>query len=128
MRDEITEDIMMRNQKLTLENELLRRERDEARRLYCEEWAFTIELERGEASDPRDLANEKKWDCYKGAEENAYDIMRLENELLLKERDDARLRLGRIFREIDCRIEHGAESNGHLEAIRNLFKETRNEQ
>jgi len=40
-------------------------ERDEARRLYCEEWAFTIELERGEASDPRDLANEKKWDCFK---------------------------------------------------------------
>jgi len=66
VRDEITEDIMMRNQKLTLENELLRRERDEARRLYCEEWAFNIELERGEASDPRDLANEKKWDCYKG--------------------------------------------------------------
>ena len=66
VRDEITEDIMMRNQKLTLENELLRKERDEARRLYCEEWAFTIELERGEASDPRDLANEKKWDCYKG--------------------------------------------------------------
>ena len=23
--------------------------------------------------------------------------------------------------EIDCRIEHGADSNGHLEAIRNLF-------
>jgi hypothetical protein len=43
----------------------LTKERDEARRLYCEEWAFTIELERGEASDPRDLANEKKWDCYK---------------------------------------------------------------
>ena len=52
-------------QKLTLENELLRKERDEARRLYCEEWAFTIELERGEAADPRDLANEKNWDCYK---------------------------------------------------------------
>lgn len=66
VRDETIEDIMMRNQKLTLENELLRKERDEARRLYCEEWAFTIELERGEASDPRDLANEKKWDCYKG--------------------------------------------------------------
>ena len=46
-------------------NKKLREERDEARRLYCEEWAFTIELERGEASDPRDLANEKKWDCYK---------------------------------------------------------------
>lgn len=50
---------------MRLENELLRKERDEARRLYCEEWAFTIELERGEASDPRDLAEEKKWDCYK---------------------------------------------------------------
>lgn len=46
-------------------NKKLREERDEARRLYCEEWAFTIELERGEASDPRGLANEKKWDCYK---------------------------------------------------------------
>ena len=87
------EDILMRNEQLVLENEALRQqiedlkngfegccpacepvgemnkklreERDEARRLYCEEWAFTIELERGEASDPRDLANEKKWDCYK---------------------------------------------------------------
>jgi hypothetical protein len=87
------EDIMMRNQELVVENQALRLqieelkngfegscmacepvgelnkklrvERDEARRLYCEEWAFTIELERGEASDPRDLANEKKWDCFK---------------------------------------------------------------
>lgn len=54
------------NSTLTSMFELLRKERDEARRLYCEEWAFTIELERGEASDPRDLAEEKKWDCYKG--------------------------------------------------------------
>ena len=38
------------------------------------------------------------------------------------ERDEARLRMGRILTEIDCRIEHGAESNGHLEGIRNLFK------
>lgn len=68
MRDEAVEDIMMRNQKLAMENRELREERDAA------------------------------W-----------------------------LRLGRIFNEIDCRIEHGAESNGHLEAIRNLFKETRNE-
>ena len=52
-------------QELIAKCEELTRERDEARRLYCEEWAFTIELERGEASDPRDLANEKKWDCYK---------------------------------------------------------------
>lgn len=39
------------------------------------------------------------------------------------ELDKTRLRLGRIFNEIDCRIEHGADSNGHLEAIRDLFKE-----
>ena len=52
-------------QELIAKCEELTRERDEARCLYCEEWAFTIELERGEASDPRDLANEKKWDFYK---------------------------------------------------------------
>lgn len=44
-------------------------------------------------------------------------------ERLRAERDEARLQTGRIFNEIDCRIEHGAESNGHLEAIRNLFKD-----
>ena len=42
-------------------NKKLREERDEARRLYCEEWAFTIELERGEAGNPLDLAAEKGW-------------------------------------------------------------------
>jgi len=46
-----------------------------------------------------------------------------EIERLRKERDEARLQMGRIFNEIDCRIEHGADSNGHLEAIRNLFGE-----
>lgn len=45
-----------------------------------------------------------------------------EIERLRKERDEAWLLKGRIFNEIDCRIEHGADSNGHLEAIRNLFK------
>lgn len=43
-------------------------------------------------------------------------------EELTRERDEARLQTGRILTEIDCRIEHGAESNGHLEGIRNLFK------
>ncbi len=38
-----------------------------------------------------------------------------------QERNEAWSLRGRIFNEIDCRIEHGAESNGHLEAIRNLF-------
>ena len=46
-----------------------------------------------------------------------------EIEQLRKERDEASLQTRRILNEIDCRIEHGAESNGHLEAIRNLFKE-----
>jgi hypothetical protein len=46
-----------------------------------------------------------------------------EIDRLTKDRDEARLFIGRIFNEIDCRIEHGAESNGHLEAIRNLFKD-----
>lgn len=46
---------------------------------------------------------------------------------LRKERDEARLQTGRILNEIDCRIEHGAESNGHLEAIHNLFKENTND-
>lgn len=42
---------------------------------------------------------------------------------LMTERNMARLRLGRILNEIDCRVQHGAESNGHLEAILELFKE-----
>ena len=45
-----------------------------------------------------------------------------EIERLLQERDEARRRTNSILNEIDCRIEHGAESNGHLEGIRNLFK------
>lgn len=43
------------------------------------------------------------------------------NNKLLRERDEAWLEKGRIMNEIDCRIEHGADSNGHLEAIRKLF-------
>lgn len=45
---------------------------------------------------------------------------------MMEERDAARLQTVRILNEIDCRIEHGAESNGHLEAIYNLFKENSN--
>lgn len=41
---------------------------------------------------------------------------------LTAERDEARQRTNLILTEIDCRIEHGAESNGHLEAIRSLFE------
>jgi len=49
-----------------------------------------------------------------------------ERTRLCAERDEARLQTARILNEIDCRIEHGAESNGHLEAIYNLFKENTN--
>jgi hypothetical protein len=40
---------------------------------------------------------------------------------LERERDEAWLKIGYIRNEIDCRIEHGADSNGHLEAIRNMI-------
>ena len=53
--------------------------------------------------------------------------LREEAERFRAERDEARLQMGRILNEIDCRIEHGAESNGHLEAIYNLFKENTND-
>jgi hypothetical protein len=44
-----------------------------------------------------------------------------EIEQLRNQRDEAWLKIGRIHNEIDCRIEHGADSNGHLEAIRNMI-------
>ena len=65
-----------------------------------------------------DIVKRLRDDCYECQHEAADEIERLR-----KERDEARLRTGRIFNEIDCRISHGAESNGHLEAIHNLFKE-----
>ena len=37
------------------------------------------------------------------------------------------LMIGQIRNEIDCRIEHGAESNGHLEVLRDMFKENTDE-
>ena len=44
-----------------------------------------------------------------------------EIEQLRKQRDEAWLKIGHIRNEIDCRIEHGADSNRHLEAIRNMI-------
>jgi hypothetical protein len=38
-------------------------------------------------------------------------------EKVTAERDEAQRQLQRIRCEISCRIEHGADSNGHLEAI-----------
>lgn len=46
-----------------------------------------------------------------------------EIEHLRAERDEARQRMNSILTEIDCRIEHGAESNGHLEVLHDMFKE-----
>jgi uncharacterized coiled-coil DUF342 family protein len=54
------------------------------------------------------------------------EVVRMANKLT-DERDEARRRTNFILTEIDCRIEHGAESNGHLEAIRSLFKEDTDE-
>jgi len=52
--------------------------------------------------------------------------MQRDIKTLQDQRDEARLQLGRIVNEIDCRIEHGADSNGHLEAILSLFKDNTN--
>ena len=59
-----------------------------------------------------------------------HDCIEAANEIerLRKERDEARLQTGRILNEIDCRIEHGADSNGHLEGIRSLFKDSKKSQ
>lgn len=71
-------------------------------------------------------------DCHAIMRDAADEIERLHrdyscicNEMrrMMDERDEASLQTRRILNEIDCRIEHGAESNGHLEAIRNLFTE-----
>jgi hypothetical protein len=53
------------------------------------------------------------------------ELMAMIDRLTL-ERDEARLKIGRILNEIDCRVEHGADSNGHLEGIAGLFKEDKN--
>jgi hypothetical protein len=47
------------------------------------------------------------------------EIEELQEEIkrLRAERDKAWLKIGSIRNEIDCRIQHGADSNGHLEAI-----------
>jgi len=41
---------------------------------------------------------------------------------LRKERDEANSLVRRILSEINCRIEHGADSNGHLEGLHGLYK------
>ena len=54
------------------------------------------------------------------------EVVRMANKLTA-ERDEARRRMNSILTEIDCRIEHGAESNGHLEVLHDMFKENTDE-
>ena len=75
----------------------------------------TLTVERDEARHGESVATATLQGCIE------------ERTALTTERDEARLQTGRILNEIDCRIEHGAESNGHLEAIYNLFKENTND-
>ena len=48
--------------------------------------------------------------------------MKEQIKLLRKERDEANSLVWRILSEINCRIEHGADSNGHLEGLYGLYK------
>jgi RNA 3'-terminal phosphate cyclase len=56
------------------------------------------------------------------------EITRLRAEVAQRtaERDEALLRWQRLYNEIDCRVEHGANSNGHLEAIRKMMQKEAN--
>jgi len=53
------------------------------------------------------------------------EIERLRADLAQRtaERDEAQLQLQRIRCEISCRVEHGADSNGHLEGILAMLKQ-----
>ena len=55
------------------------------------------------------------------------DYLTAQVDTLRRERDEARRQTNSILTEIDCRIEHGAESNGHLEVLRDMFKENTDE-
>jgi uncharacterized coiled-coil DUF342 family protein len=48
--------------------------------------------------------------------------MKEQIKLLCKERDEANSLVRRILSEINCRIEHGADSNGHLEGLHGLYE------
>ena len=60
------EDIMMRNQNLAFENDLLRAERDEARRMWCEAVPVGNSLSVDDTHRrARTEAKRRGWDCYK---------------------------------------------------------------
>jgi len=99
-------------------------ERDEARRDVCDMMHMTGFL-------AGDFAHSKGWDCFKDGDKHPWsdDVVNFRNiyyaysDELTAQRDAAWLKIGRIQNEIDCRIQHGAESNGHLEAILAMIKE-----
>ena len=99
-------------------------ERDEARRDVCDMMHMTGFL-------AGDFAHSKGWDCFKDGDKHPWsdDVVNFRNiyyaysDELTAQRDAAWLKIGRIQNEIDCRVQHGAESNGHLEAILAMFKE-----
>ena len=99
-------------------------ERDEARRDVCDMMHMSGFL-------AGDFAHSKGWDCFKDGDKHPWsdDVVNFRNiyyaysDELTAQRDAAWLKIGRIQNEIDCRVQHGAESNGHLEAILAMFKE-----
>lgn len=99
-------------------------ERDEVRRDVCDMMHMTGFL-------AGDFAHSKGWDCFKDGDKHPWsdDVVNFRNiyyaysDELTAQRDAAWLKIGRIQNEIDCRVQHGAESNGHLEAILAMFKE-----
>ena len=105
-------------------NVYMLRAADEIERLRVERNFDAIEI-----ADMRKLVDEAIAATLRPLSETSESIRKLHDELnsMRAERDEARRRTNSILTEIDCRIEHGAESNGHLEAIRSLFKEDTNE-
>ena len=53
------------NHRLRAENDTLRRERDEARRMYCEK---VSNASRQYGTSAEDAAKQLRWDCYKKEE------------------------------------------------------------
>jgi GAF domain-containing protein len=94
----------------------------------------SVELMNREAADEIERLRKELADAYSKSVQVIADLSAnlctasaLERERLTAERDEARRRTNSILTEIDCRIEHGAESNGHLEALRDMFKEDTDE-
>jgi hypothetical protein len=97
------------------------------RALWCEEksksMTFHAEVERLRAE-----VAALKAERYVLKDANAYlagdaAAVRMACDTITAERDEAQLQLQRIRCEISCRVEHGADSNGHLEGILAMLKQ-----